>query len=156
MHAGNDPGVTSGRIEMSAGAQVGESYAGGVIVGFSHIQLVVRDVPTSAAWYADVLGLEQFVSGTIASGAYVGLRHLTAGFVIGLQTATSDEAAALGATAIEHLAFAVTDRETLEDLRADLHARGVAVGDVFEEAVSYNVRLRDPDGLMLELTAPKR
>jgi catechol 2,3-dioxygenase-like lactoylglutathione lyase family enzyme len=127
-----------------------------VIDGFSHVQLVVRDVPTTAEWYCSVLGLEQFVSGEIDSGPYVGLRHPAGRFVIGMHTATPDQARQLSATAIDHLSFAVADRATLDNMRADLCARGVDVGDVFEEAVSYNVRMADPDGLVLELSAPRR
>jgi catechol 2,3-dioxygenase-like lactoylglutathione lyase family enzyme len=127
-----------------------------VIDGFSHVQLVVRDVPTSSRWYCSVLGLEQFVSGETDSGPYVGLRHPTGRFVIGMQTATPDQARALRATAIDHLSFAVADRASLETMRAELCAGGIEVGEVFEEAVSYNVRMVDPDGLVLELTAPRR
>jgi glyoxylase I family protein len=127
-----------------------------MIQGFSHAQLVVRDVSVSAPWYCAVLGLEQFVAGTTASGPYVGLRHPTARFVIGMQTATPEQASALHATAIDHLSFAVADRASLDQIRHDLLARGIAIGDVFEEAVSYNARIHDPDGLVLELSAPKR
>jgi catechol 2,3-dioxygenase-like lactoylglutathione lyase family enzyme len=126
-----------------------------VIQGFSHVQLVVRDVATSAPWYCAVLGLEQFVRGTIASGPYAGLRHPTARFVIGMQTATPEQANDLRATAIDHLSFALEDRAALDAQRETLLARGIDVGDVFEDAVSYNARLRDPDGLVVELTAPK-
>jgi catechol 2,3-dioxygenase-like lactoylglutathione lyase family enzyme len=126
-----------------------------VIQGFSHLQLVVRDVAVSAPWYCAALGLEQFTSGQIDSGPYVGLRHPTARFVIGMQTATPAQAENLGGESIEHLSFAVADRDTLDDMRKDLLAQGVDVGEVFEEAVSWNVRLRDPDGLVLELSAPK-
>jgi catechol 2,3-dioxygenase-like lactoylglutathione lyase family enzyme len=126
-----------------------------VIEGFSHVQLVVRDVAVSAPWYCAVLGLEQFVTGTIASGPYAGLRHPTARFVIGMQTATPEQAAGLRASAIDHLSFAVADRAALDAHRASLAERDIAVGDVFEEATSYNARLRDPDGLVVELTAPK-
>jgi catechol 2,3-dioxygenase-like lactoylglutathione lyase family enzyme len=126
-----------------------------MILGFSHTQLVVRDVATSAAWYCKALGLEQFVEGSIASGPYVGLRHPQAKFVIGLQTATPEQAAALASTAIEHLSFAVANRDVLEAMRAELLASDVAIGPIFEEAVSYNARVSDPDGLVLELTAPK-
>ena len=126
-----------------------------MIQGFSHVQLVVRDVAVSAPWYCSVLGLEQFVTGTTASGPYAGLRHPTARFVIGMQTATPQQAAALPATSLDHLSFSVSDKATLDDLRATLLARGVAVGEVFEEAASYNTRICDPDGLVLELTAPK-
>jgi catechol 2,3-dioxygenase-like lactoylglutathione lyase family enzyme len=127
-----------------------------MIEGFSHVQLVVRDVAVSAHWYCSVLGMEQFTSGTIDSGPYAGLRHPVARFVIGMQTATCEQRSGLSSTAIDHLSFAVADSATLHGLRADLGARGVDVSDVFEEATSYNLRLRDPDGLVLELTAPKR
>ena len=126
-----------------------------MIEGFSHLQLIVRDVAVSARWYCDALGLEEFTSGTIDSGPYVGLRHRTARFVIGMQTATPAEAERLGAGSIEHLSFAVADRATLDTMRAGLLSRGIDVSEVFEEAVSYNARLRDPDGLILELTTPK-
>jgi catechol-2,3-dioxygenase len=126
-----------------------------VILGFSHVQLVVRDVVVSSAWYCTVLGLEQFVSGTTASGPYAGLRHPTARFVIGMQTATPDQARDLRATAIDHLSFSLPDRAALDTTRDAIIARGIDVGEVFEEAVSYNARLRDPDGLVVELTAPK-
>lgn len=126
-----------------------------MILGFSHTQLVVRDVAASAAWYCRTLGLEQFVEGTIASGPYVGLRHREAKFVIGLQTATREQAATLASSAIEHLSFAVADRSVLETMRDTLLAHDVAVGPIFEEPVSYNARVTDPDGLVLEFTAPK-
>lgn len=126
-----------------------------MIEGFSHVQLVVRDVPTSAEWYCTVLGLEQFVSGATESGPYVGLRHPTARFVVGMQTATVEQADHLGATAIDHLSFSVADKAALERTRDTLSARGIPVGDVLEEAVSYNVQIVDPNGLVLELSAPK-
>jgi hypothetical protein len=73
-----------------------------------------------------------------------------------MQTATPDQASALHATSIDHLSFAVADRATLDEMRDDLLARGIDVGPVFEEAISYNARIHDPDGLVLELSAPKR
>jgi len=127
-----------------------------MIKGFSHAQLIVSDVEASAAWYCAVLGLEQFVAGSIASGPYAGLRHPTARFVIGLQTATAEQARAAGRTGIDHLSFAVADRPTLDAMRKAVLAQGVSVGDVFEEATSFNTRFADPDGLVIELTAPKR
>jgi catechol 2,3-dioxygenase-like lactoylglutathione lyase family enzyme len=126
-----------------------------VVTGFSHVQLVVRDVSVSAPWYCAVLGLELFTSGETPSGPYAGLRHPTARFVVGMQTATSEQATRLGAENIDHLSFSVTDRASLDATRADLLARGFDIGEVFEEVVSHNVRLRDPDGLVVELTAPR-
>lgn len=126
-----------------------------MVLGFSHLQLVVRDVTRSARWYCTVLGLEQFVSGTTCDGEYVGLRHPTAGFVIGMQSATGSPAHEPGRSPIDHLSFAVEDRATLERLRATLVAQGIDTGELFDEQTSHNLRLMDPDGLVLELTAPK-
>lgn len=126
-----------------------------MILGFSHVQLVVRDVEASAAFYRVVLGLEDLAAGVIASGPYAALRHPTAGFVVGMQTATGDTAARTATSGIDHLSFAVADLRTLQDLRRELVAAGLAPGDIFDEAVSHNLRLTDPDGLTLELTAPK-
>lgn len=127
-----------------------------MIQGFSHIQLVVRDVAASAAFYRAVLGMDDLVSGVLDSGPYAALRHPAAGFVVGLQTVGPDDPAGTATSGIEHLSFAVPDRAALEEMRADLVSRGFPVGEVFEEAVSHNVRLSDPDGLVIELTAPKR
>ena len=72
-----------------------------------------------------------------------------------MQTATAAEADRLGGDGIEHLSFSVADRAELDAHRASLLEQGIAIGEVFEEAVSYNARLRDPDGKVIELTAPK-
>lgn len=127
-----------------------------MIVGFSHIQLVVRDVGSSVAFYRAVLGMRDLASGVLDSGPYAALRHPTAGFVVGMQTAEPGEASGTATAGIDHLSFAVPDLATLERLRGDLAAAGFAPGDIFEEAASHNLRLTDPDGLTLELTAPKR
>jgi glyoxylase I family protein len=125
-----------------------------VIQGFSHLQLVVRDVETSIAWYGAALGMEPLVSGSIESGPYAALRHPRAGFVVGLQTATPGEQT--GAGGVNHVSFAVRDLIELESMRARLRSNGIAVSELIEEAASWNVQLRDPDGLVVELSAPKR
>ncbi|MEU8137402.1 VOC family protein [Streptodolium elevatio] len=126
-----------------------------MIQGFSHIQLVVRDVAASAAFYRGVLGMRDLASGVLDSGPYAALRHPTAGFVVGMQTAAPGDPSGTATAGIDHLSFAVPDRAALELLRADLAAGGFAVGEIFEEAVSHNMRLTDPDGLTIELSAPK-
>lgn len=147
------PGL--GRAETAIPIVRGRSYDARMIQGFSHIQLVVRDVAASAAFYRTVLGMDDLTSGVLDSGPYAALRHPAAGFVVGLQTAAADDPSGTATPGVEHLSFAVTDLVALERLRADLAAEGFAVGEIFEEAVSHNVRLTDPDGLTVELTAPK-
>lgn len=127
----------------------------GVITGFSHVQLIVDDVDASAGWYARALELEEFTRGTFAGGAYAALRSRTGGFVIGLQSASPERPASPAAGSVEHLSFAVADLDALHAARAALTAAGIDAGEVFEEAVSWNLRLTDPDGLTIELSAPK-
>lgn len=126
-----------------------------VITGFSHVQLVVRDVIRSSQWYAAVLGAVPFVEGVIASGPYAALRH-PAGFVVGMQTATPEQAAELPGRLIDHLSFSLPDLAALEAEHARLVAAGFPCGAIFDEAMSHNLRLADPDGLVVELTAPRR
>ncbi len=127
-----------------------------MILGFSHLQLVVTDLERSAQWYAAALGVVEFARGELADGAYVAFRHPEAGFVIGMQSATAEQRPGLGSGAIDHLSFAVADRDALVRVRAAVLEAGVDAGPIFDEAVSHNCRLRDPDGLVVELTAPKR
>ena len=126
-----------------------------MINGFSHVQLIVPDVAARAAWYRRALGMEELGRGTFAGGEFAALRGPTGRFVIGLQSARPDQAASPAAGSIEHLSFAVADLVTLRQRREELLADGIAAGDVFEEAASWNLRLTDPDGLTIELTAPK-
>jgi catechol 2,3-dioxygenase-like lactoylglutathione lyase family enzyme len=124
-----------------------------VIKGFSHMQLVVGDIETSAQWYGVVLGMEVFQRGSFAGGDYAALRSPTGRFVIGMQTPSSADEH--GARMIEHLSFAVEDLEDLERHRAAIVATGIEAGELIEEAASWNIRFRDPDGLAVELTAAK-
>ena len=124
-----------------------------MIKGFSHMQLVVGDIETSVQWYGTVLGMEVLERGSFAGGDYAALRSPTGRFVIGLQTASSPNDS--GAPMIEHLSFAVEDRDDLERHRDAIVAAGIQAGGLIEEAASWNIRFRDPDGLSIELTAAK-
>ncbi len=132
----------------------------GAVLGFSHMQLLANDVDATGAWFRLALGMEEIGRGPLndggAGGRYVALRHPTARFVIGIQTATDDERVGIRAGAVEHLSFAVADLATLETRRAELEAAGVDVDPIHDEAASHNVRMHSPDGLVVELTTPRR
>jgi glyoxylase I family protein len=124
------------------------------ITGLSHVQLVVADLKASAAWYTDVLGLEQQASGD----GYVALRHRPARLVIVL-SAASEPDALRGAEArgsLDHLAFTVPDGETLADWAGHLRRIGVVHDGIVIENGNPSLQLRDPDGNAIELVAPGR
>jgi catechol 2,3-dioxygenase-like lactoylglutathione lyase family enzyme len=130
-----------------------------VIKGFSHVQLVVSDIDVSVHWYGIVLGMELMSRGSFSGGDYAALRSPTGRFVIGLQTGVSESSSGSSSadspTMIDHLSFAVEDRSELERHRDAIAATGIEAGPLIEEAASWNFRFRDPDGLLVELTAAK-
>ena len=129
----------------------------GAVLGFSHMQLLATDVDASADWFRLVLGMEELGRGPLADGVgrYVALRHPTAKFVIGIQTATADERPGIRAGAVEHLSFAVADLATLEARRAELEAAGVDPDPIHDEAVGGAHAHVVARGLVVELTTPR-
>ena len=80
------------------------------VTGFSHVQLVVRDVPTSERWWSTVLGMDRLTAAD--DDSYVALRHRPGRIVVVLTAGDPGDPAAPGP--LDHLAFAVPDGPTLE------------------------------------------
>jgi catechol 2,3-dioxygenase-like lactoylglutathione lyase family enzyme len=116
------------------------------VLGFSHLQLCVRDVRASIAWYCAVLGMEVMSE----HGDVVALRHREARLVIVVSSGEPD----VGHSPIDHLAFAVADGPTLEAWAAHLRESGLEVPAVVDELGKPSLQLRDPDGNAVELVAP--
>jgi catechol-2,3-dioxygenase len=55
---------------------------------------------------------------------------------------------------VDHLAFAVADRDTLAAWAEQLSAAGVPHGGLVESGEGMSIHLVDPDGLNVELLAP--
>ena len=119
------------------------------VSGFSHVQLVVRDVPTSERWYSTVLGMDRLTAAD--DDSYVALRHRPSRVVVVL---TAGDPGEPGPGALDHLAFAVPDGPTLEAWAAELSAAGIAHPGVVDELGKPSLLLRDPDGNSIELVAP--
>jgi catechol-2,3-dioxygenase len=135
-----------------------ETGSGAPISGLSHVQLSVADVGTSARWYSAVLGLAPFAEN--ASIGYVALRHRGAKVVIVLTRRHDgpDDGAATGAPVnqlVDHLAFAVPDGDSLESWAEHLHQIGVEHPGIVLENGNPSLQLRDPDGMAIELVAPR-
>jgi len=119
-----------------------------------HIALAVRDVATSAAWYADVLGLKRVhadVWGDVPTmmsapnGTMIALFPVR--FELGGEAQPPPRRSAAG---FLHLAFR-TDRAGFERAREDLAARGIAF-HFQDHQIAHSIYFRDPDGHLIEIT----
>jgi glyoxylase I family protein len=122
------------------------------VLGFSHVQLRVADVPTTRDWYTTVLGLEQIAEADDLS--YVALQHRPSHMTIVVSKRT--QAPADGATTepLDHLAFAVRNGEVLQEWADHLTAAGIDHPGVELELGKPSLQLRDPDGINIEIVAP--
>lgn len=116
------------------------------VVGFSHLQLRVRDVGASVDWYRIALGMEVMSE----HGDVIALRHRDARLVIVVSPGDPNVAQ----SPIDHLAFAVADGSTLEKWAAHLRECGLEVPAIVDELGKPSLQLRDPDGNAIELVAP--
>ena len=141
-----------------------EPGSGAPITGLSHVQLLVSDIRASAEWYRVALGLEPYVQDFDIG--YVALRHRGARIVVVLTAPPHDQeragdlpsakgvSEATSAT-VDHLAFAVPDGSVLQSWAEHLTEIGVDHGGVVSENGNPSLQLRDPDGIAIELVAPR-
>ena len=123
------------------------------MTGLSHVQLNVADVSVSARWYTAALGLEPFASDP--ESGFVALRHRRSRIVVVLTAGGSAGDPQRGG-ALDHLAFAVPDRESLQAWADHLTNVGVEHPGIVDELGNQSLQLRDPDGNAIELAAPGR
>ena len=123
-----------------------------------HLGLTVRDVDVSAAWYVDVLGFERVGAFAAPDGARrkVFLRHERLRVRLGLTQHQHGAGDAFDETrtGLDHLAFAVSAREELDQWAqrfadADVPFSAVAAANSIPGAAV--LVFRDPDNIQLEL-----
>ena len=122
------------------------------IIGLSHVQLLVSDIEVSARWYSTVLSLTSYAE-DLEIG-YVALRQPGAKFVVVLtKAAGSGPVSRPGGDGVDHIAFAVSDGESLRAWAARLRELGFEHDGVILENGNPSLQLRDPDGIAIELVA---
>lgn len=129
--------------------------------GIHHFSPTVSDVEASAAWYAEVFGLERLDRlaphhGDEEGGYAVLLVDPRTGFLIGLHhhAEAIDGAFDERRVGLDHIAWAVPERTDLDRWAAWLDDLGVAHSGVIDKqgASTYSVVVfRDPDNIQLEL-----
>ncbi|WP_308466374.1 VOC family protein [Rathayibacter soli] len=121
------------------------------ISGIHHVTLTVSDAPASAAWYRDVLGFEIVKQVQVSEITRVMMAR--SGFELVLDS-HGDKAIpgpfSERRAGLDHLSFAVADRETLDQWAEHLDAVGVGRSPVKQGSSGSLVAFRDPDNIALE------
>ena len=122
------------------------------LLGFSHVQLRVRDVAASSEWYATVLGVEPYL--TADDGTYVALKHRPSHVIIVISSRARRRRRGRPDVPLDHLAFAVPDGDTAATVGRPPHRRGHRPSRRDARAGKPSLQLVDPDGISIELVAP--
>jgi len=125
-----------------------------------HIALTVTDVHVSVAWYERVLGIARVASARHSGGYGVVLCSPDRRVWVALHhhDANAGERFAEIRTGLDHVAFQVGSYAELEAWRGWLEQNDV-VQDPILDLEDFGVAalvFRDPDGIPLELIAPRR
>lgn len=118
--------------------------------GIDHVALAVRDVRSSARWYADVLGLQRLHEEVWGDFPAVVGNGTTAIALFPVEGEAPKPRPDRATIAMRHLAFRV-DRANFTAAKAALAGRGV---DFTEQhhGIAESIYFHDPDGHELEIT----
>ena len=124
-------------------------------LGVSHVDLTVRDVAASTAWYQRVFGGEPIMETNEGDRSAVVLWHADAKLAIcvGSHAANDGQPFDESRTGLDHLSLRVRDRTELEAWAARLDELGIPHSPIADETYGSVLVLRDPDNIQLEFFA---
>jgi glyoxylase I family protein len=133
-------GPSGGRIGMPS------------IAGAHHMALTVRDVERSAAWYSELLGMQELMSSDDDTVRFRVLVHPESGWILGVREYREGSGDQFDEfrTGLDHFAFSVSSRADLDGWARELDARGVSHAPVSDTPIGSVVTFRDPDNIQLE------
>ncbi len=117
--------------------------------GLDHVAFSVRDIPRSAQWYVEVLGLERQHEG-MWDGIPVFVGKGNTGLALFPFRGNSNGERDNQAPRILHFALC-SDRENFAAAQAELTRRGIPF-EFQDHEISHSIYLRDPDGHQIEIT----
>ena len=112
--------------------------------GLDHVGFGVADQAASIAWYSDLLGLERVHEAEWGNTPAMLLGPATRNGVALFQAGDHH------AVGFHHVAFRVTAAD-FAAARERLEAEGTPY-DFYDHVAAHSIYLRDPDGVMVELT----
>ena len=130
------------------------------ITGVAHVQLSVRDLDRSVAWYCQLLGARDVWRGSNdeygidACAIFEPKSKLIFAFTCH-RNQIADEFAPQR-PGLDHVSFGVANRAALEEWVAHLDALGIEHSPIQDNHQPPSVTFKDPDGIALELSYPAR
>jgi catechol 2,3-dioxygenase-like lactoylglutathione lyase family enzyme len=130
----------------------------GSLTGVSHLGLTVRDLRASEDWYCRVFRLERVHADRGSHSEAVSLSDPATEMVISLRHHFGSGAARFDETrtGLDHVAFGVEDRQTLDEWEQRLRDLGIEHSPVSETEFGWVLVFRDPDHIQLEVFCRKR
>lgn len=127
------------------------------ITNIAHIELSVRDIDRSEAWYTEVFGLRRVSAGEDGGRGWTdrALLHPETRMIIALtcHAANAGEPFDPRRTGLDHVAFLVSDRDVLEEWERRFAEMGTDYTPIEERPFGWALTARDPDGIALEFIA---
>jgi catechol 2,3-dioxygenase-like lactoylglutathione lyase family enzyme len=122
------------------------------ITGAHHAAFTVSDLERSLAWYTDLLGLIEVFGDDTDEVSFRVLAHPTCGWIMGLRQYHGGPGDRFDEfrTGLDHFAFGVPDRATLEAWEEELRQREVPFTPIIDTPVGSVIVFRDPDNIQLE------
>jgi glyoxylase I family protein len=120
-----------------------------------HVALTVRDLAVSVPWYQALIGAEPVLDED--TGPFRHVVFLLGDQLLGLHQfpeGIPDIPHTPRRPGLDHVAFAVADREELVAWVRRLDSLGIQHGGIVDASYGSGLAVKDPDGLPLELFAP--
>jgi len=137
--------------------------SGPTTTGFDHFAPTVSDAEVSAAWYAEVLGLERLPAkvshhGETSAGFAILLRDPQTNALVGIHQHDESRGGPFDerTLGLDHMAWGVESRQELERWVQWLDRLGVEhsrITDITGQRSYSVIVFRDPDNIQLELIA---
>ncbi len=121
------------------------------LAGLSHLSLSVSDRDASVRWYVDVLGFQVVVADMDGERWKRSICGHPSGLIVGLTEHRQSMPFDCRHHGMDHVAFAVGDRDQLAGWSTRFDEMGVDHSAPVETPFGPVVSFRDPDGIQLEI-----
>jgi glyoxylase I family protein len=124
------------------------------ITGIAHVELSVRDLDASVAWYCRLLGARDVYRNRNDERGFSACAILEPSsrtvLAFTQHDVVEEDAFTPNRPGLDHVAFAVPDRAALEAWQSRLDELGIAHDAMDDQGFAVAINLRDPDGIPLE------